>query len=139
MLLAVAFEHPVIVVSVANEFERGVALGRVPAVDWTWLPTIDLSVSERVLAEKLEQALGKGEAASLALAATRQWLILTDDRNARRAAYQMSVSLSGTLGILVKLVQDNKLGFAEGERCLQRMIRHGYRCPVASLSELMGN
>jgi predicted nucleic acid-binding protein len=98
-LLAVAFDQPATARAVMDELEVGVQITRVPSVDWSWLPIIELTDDERALAERLHQTLGRGEAACIALAKSRQWLVLTDDRDARRAAREAGLIISGTLGL----------------------------------------
>ena len=73
-LLAAAFDQPVTVRAVMDELEVGVQTTRIPSVDWSWLPVIELTDDERVMAEHLNQTLGRGEAACIALAKSRQWI-----------------------------------------------------------------
>ena len=138
-LLEAAFDQPVTVRAVMDELEVGVQTARIPTVDWSWLPIIELTDDERVMAERLNQTLGRGEAACIALAKSRQWIILTDDRDARRAAREAGLIVSGTLGALMNLVGEDALSLAEADEFLAIMIRSGYRCPVNSLSELDSN
>lgn len=138
MLLSKAFDQPVTVAAVNEEFAVGLALGRLPDVDWSWLEVIELTAEETVVAEKLNETLGRGEAACIALAASRGWMVLTDDRDARRAARETGVIVSGTLGALMNLVRAQVLSLAEADQHLAAMKQAGYRCPVDSLSELDG-
>jgi predicted nucleic acid-binding protein len=135
-LLETAFDQPVTVRAVMDELEIGVQTTRIPAVDWSWLPVIELTDDERVMAEHLNQTLGRGEAACIALAKSRQWIILSDDRDARRVAREAGLIVSGTLGTLMNLVRGKSLSLAEADKFLAIMKRSGYRCPVNSLSEL---
>jgi predicted nucleic acid-binding protein len=135
-LLEAAFDQPVTVRTVMDELQVGVQTARIPSVDWSWLPVIELTDDERVMAEHLNQTLGRGEAACIALAKSRQWIILTDDRDARRAAREAGLIVSGTLGALMNLVRGYALSLAEADKFLAIMKQSGYRCPVNSLSEL---
>jgi predicted nucleic acid-binding protein len=135
-LLEAAFDQPVIVRAVMDELEVGMQSGRIPTVDWNWLPVIRLTDEEHALAERLNQTLGRGEAECIALAQSRQWIILTDDRDARRAAREAGLIVSGTLGALMNMVRSHALSFAEADEFLATMKRSGYRCPVNSLTEL---
>lgn len=136
MLLSKAFDQLVTVAAVNEEFAVGVALGRLPDVDWSWLEVIELTVEETAVAEKLNETLGRGEAACIALAVSRGWMVLTDDRDARHTAREMGVAVSGTLGALMNLVRREVLSLLEADRHLAAMKQAGYRCPVNSLSEL---
>jgi predicted nucleic acid-binding protein len=135
-LLATAFDQPVTVRAVIDELEVGVRNARIPSVDWSWLPVIELTDDERVTAERLNQTLGRGEAECIALAKSRQWIVLTDDRDARRAAQEVNLIVSGTLGALMNLVRGTALSLIEADEFLTTMKQRGYRCPVNSLSEL---
>lgn len=81
--------------------------------------------------------LNAGEAACLAVAARRGYRVLTDDRDAREMAQQMGIPISGTLGILLLLIEQNSLTVAQADSLLNQLIILGYRFPVASLSELL--
>jgi predicted nucleic acid-binding protein len=61
---------------------------------------------------------------------------LTDDRDARRAAQEAGLIVSGTLGALMNLVRGSTLSLAEADEFLATMKRRGYRSPVNSLTEL---
>lgn len=63
--------------------------------------------------------------------------MLTDDRDAREFAQQMGISISGTLGLLVLLVEQGVLTVAQADALLTQMISAGYRSPVVSLAELL--
>lgn len=135
-LLEAAFDQPVTAHAVMDELEVGVRTTRIPSVDWSWLPVIELTDDERVTTERLNRTLGRGEAACIALATSRHWVILTDDRDARRAAREAGLIVSSTLGALMNLVRGKTLSLAEADKFLAIMKRSGYHCPVNSLSEL---
>lgn len=61
---------------------------------------------------------------------------MTDDRDARKFAMRRGIPISGTLGILNRLVQSDILRADKGDQLLEEMIVKGYRSPVASLKEL---
>lgn len=122
---------------VVAEFEAGVAVKRVPATDWGWLPVLALSSQEQVLYWQLRQQLNAGEAACLSVAFHRQARLLSDDRDARVLAGQMRVPVGGTLGVLVRLVRTQRLSLAEANQMLTQMMHHGYRSPVDTLDELI--
>jgi predicted nucleic acid-binding protein len=48
----------------------------------------------------------------------------------------MQVPISGTLGLLTRLVQQAHLSLQEANDLLRRMIAAGYRSPVSDLSEI---
>lgn len=49
----------------------------------------------------------------------------------------MALPISGTLGLLMRLIDLKALSLAEGDALLARMIAAGYRSPVTSLKELL--
>jgi len=51
-------------------------------------------------------------------------------------ARALGLRVSGTLGLLLALVEHNKVSLEEGQRLLAEMRRYGYRCPVSCLREL---
>lgn len=118
------------------ELQTGVQLGRIPQVDWSWLEVLSLTDEERTARDELVPPLDEGEAACLILAHSRGYALLTDDRVARREARRLGVPLSGTVGALKSLVDEEHVSLEEADKALQQMIAHGYHSPVQSLSEL---
>jgi predicted nucleic acid-binding protein len=119
------------------EHQAGVRLERIPASDWSWLTVLQLVGSERAEYERLRIFLNAGEAACLAVAGARGYRVFTDDRDARELAIQMQIPISGTLGILIRLVEQNQVSLTDANRHLKDMIAAGYRSPVSSLDALL--
>ena len=67
---------------------------------------------------RLSSKFGRGEASCLAIALHRNASILTDDLDARRFAQQGSISVSGTIGILVKAIDRGQLSREHGNHLL---------------------
>ena len=82
-----------------NELEMGVQRGLVPSCDWTWLEILDLSAREKARADEIGD-LGPGEAACIAVAVSRGFLMLSDDWEARELGRSLSIEISGSLGVL---------------------------------------
>jgi predicted nucleic acid-binding protein len=85
----------------------------------------------------LPARLHRGEASSLAIAAQRGWLFLTDDRSARNVAQAQGVRISGTLGCLLRAVQQQHASIEDANQWLALMIAQGYHSPVDDLGALM--
>ena len=119
------------------EFQTGVQLGRLPASDWSWLRVLRLDESERATYEQLRTRLNAGEAACLALAAMRGYRVFTDDRDAREIARQMQIPISGPVGLLARLVQQNQLALQQANDLLSQMIAAGYRAPITDLAGIL--
>jgi predicted nucleic acid-binding protein len=79
------------------ELQTGIQLGRLPEADWSWLTILSLTEVECEARDELMPPLDEGEAACLALARSRGYAFLTDDRVARREARRLGVPLSGTI------------------------------------------
>ncbi len=108
----------------------------VPTCDWEWLQVHQLPSDEVELAAQLRQQLDAGETECLAVALARNLTFLSDDFAARRMAWQRGVKVSGTLGVLLLLVQDGHLTLADADDLLRTFVAHGYRSPVKSLRDL---
>lgn len=118
------------------ELQAGVRLGRIPEADWSYLTVVSLTEAEQELSRGLMPPLDEGEATCLALARSRGYAFLTDDRVARREARRWGVPLSGTIGALVSTIDQGHISREEADQALQEMIAVGYHSPVRSLTEL---
>lgn len=121
---------------VLDEIAEGQRLGHLGDFDWRFIQRVRLTRDEEKRAERLQETLGRGEAACLAVAASRGVVVLTDDRDARTVAGSLGVQVSGTLGVLLHLVDMGAVSVTEADGFLMEMIRAGYRSPVASLTQL---
>ena len=121
---------------VIQELESGVSQGYVPLCDWSWVGIVQLSQDEQMSLDRACLVLDKGEASCIAVAVGRDAMLYTDDLLARSSARQEGIDVSGTLGVLAKLVFKGYLSVKEADRHLRTMIAHGYRSPVDSLSDL---
>jgi len=118
------------------ELRTGESLRLVPSCDWSWLTVLELTDEEQHLAAELRAQLDPGEAECLAVAQIRQCTFFSDDLAARRLARQRGLKVSGTIGVLLALVDEEHLSLEEADRFLALMIDRGYRSPVRSLKEL---
>lgn len=122
---------------VMEEVTAGVALGRVPETDLAWLKVVVLSDVEKESYQTLRRQLNRGEAACLAVAAHRPARVLTDDRDARAVAVSRGIGISGTLGVLIRLVRSEHLTVAQADELLKQMIAQNYHSPVESIRDLL--
>lgn len=137
-LIRLAFVEEVGTTEIAfEEMCAGVSIGRLVECDWGWLTRFPLTPAEQPQFTALVSHLGQGEASCLAVALRRGFRVATDDRDARRLARQMSIPLTGTIGILAVLVKQQKVALREGNRLLRLMITAGYRTPVETLEEII--
>jgi predicted nucleic acid-binding protein len=134
--------------AVYTELEEGVLAGYSYLVDvleqvspfvpdgWLIL-TNPATLDEVTMVATFPTWLHRGEAASLAIAAQRQWLFLTDDWSARNVAHTQGIAISGTLGCLLRGVRQQYLTLDHANVQLSRMIAAGYRAPVDDLRLLI--
>jgi len=132
-------------VEVVEELRRGIDKGYsslvsvLAATENTngWLQTVVMqSHQESRLRQELDELLHPGESSCIALAASRNMILVTDDLAARKAAARRNVRLTGTVGLLLEMVRSSVLPIAEGNTLLKKMTDSGYRSPVNRLDEL---
>jgi hypothetical protein len=102
---------------------------------WLELVSFDSPAEEQSFRE-FTDSLGFGEASCLALARHRGWLVLTDDKSARRHLHREKLPVTGTLGILKLAVERDWLSVEEGNDLLRRMTTAGYRSPYRDLGDI---
>jgi predicted nucleic acid-binding protein len=120
-----------------QEMQDGVVIGKIPVCDWGWLARVTLTPTEEMQFETFHEYLGEGEASCLAVVRERGYRLATDDKDARRLARQLGISLTGTIGILAILVKQGEISLAEGDHLLQAMVTAGYRSPLTTLEDLL--
>ena len=133
---------------VVDELRRGINAGYsflekilqqiepINSIGWIRIMTPN-SPEENLLRSQFDQFLDPGEASCLALAVSRHMILITDDLAARRLAEKRNVSLSGTLGLLVALVNQGDIALEEANTLLKSMIQKHYRSPVDRLDEFI--
>lgn len=128
--------HLAVTPGVMAELRAGEQAGLVPTCDWTCLAVLTPTTAELATASALERQLDPGEAECLAVALQRGYRFLSDDFAARRLAKAKGITVSGTIGILLKSVAVGALSLPVADQLLAGMIARGYRAPVRSLREL---
>lgn len=109
-----------------------------PLTERGWIHLIGASEKEELrLLDELLQPLHPGEAACLAIAYHRNWVLLTDDLAARQEAERLNIRRSGSVGCLVLAVEHDRCPLSEANRWLARMIEQSYRSPVTDLTPLL--
>ncbi len=121
---------------VLQEYNNGVAKGILPQATWEWLEVVEMNSGEHRLFNQHLSRVNAGEAACLAIAAVRNGLVITDDRDARKLAAQLKIPVSGTIGILVRLHTLGVITLSEANELLSQMIERGYRSPITKLEDL---
>ncbi len=103
-----------------------------------WLRLTGLSNEQEILvSSSMPRQIHAGEASCLAIAGQRNWLLLTDDKAARRYAADRNIAVSGTLGCLVLGVERDLWTLEQANRWLARIVAAGFFSPVLDLSGLV--
>ena len=118
-----------------REFWMGVAAQKLPSDAWAGLAVFDLTEVEREFWRNLP-SLGAGEASCLAVAYHRQAILATDDAKARKIARQWNLKITGTIGILLAAVRQDRITLPEANRLLEQMMAAGFRSPVSDLADI---
>jgi predicted nucleic acid-binding protein len=135
-LLRLALPDAVTTPQVLAELEVGRESGYLSAGAGEWPPAVNLAPQEEARLVGLRSILGDGEASCLAVLLERGGALFSDDLDARRYAQRHGIPVSGTLGVLVFLVEQGHLSLGQADDCLRQMIALGYRSPVVSLAVL---
>ncbi len=120
------------------EFYKGVREIIKPFAEsgWVELVTLNGELELRLFADSPAK-LHKGEASSIAIAKSRDWLFLSDDAAARNYAASLNVPVPGTLGCLALSAERNLVSLEQANEWLQRLIENGYYSPVTDLGDLL--
>jgi len=142
------YDKAFITLEVADELRKGVKAGysylspvlkQISGVNpegWIQIVTPNAG-NEYSLRFQFDKRLDPGEASCISLAITRKFIFVSDDLAARRIASKNDIPITGTIGILIALVRNNRLPLGEANRLLQNMIQKNYRSPVNHLDELI--
>jgi predicted nucleic acid-binding protein len=130
-------EQGVITTTVRDELQVGEELGLIPRCDWGSMPVVELTSNEELLFEKFAEVVDFGEASCLAVAVSRNATVVSDDQFARRVAKKTGVPVTGTLGILKRLVVEGYLAVVEVNELLAQMIEDGYYSPVQDIRQIL--
>jgi predicted nucleic acid-binding protein len=125
----------VTVVAVRDELEEGTEthpyLEHALAVLGEDIPVLTPSQQAAALENELLETLDPGEAQALAVAEVAEGMVVTDDGDARTTAEQRGVGLTGSIGLLVRFVENDQLTAETADVYLKRWIDEaGFRSPA---------
>lgn len=119
------------------QFYAGIEQQTYPLAEDGWLHLTSMADDELRLFGAMPAGLHRGEAACLAIARQRGWLLLSDDRAARAEAARQGVRVSGSIGCLVRAVERGLVALEQGNAWLESLIALGYHSPIADLAALI--
>jgi predicted nucleic acid-binding protein len=128
--------------AVREELEAGVEthlyIGHALAVLGEDIPVVTPSVPAEKLEERLLETLDPGEAQALAVAETADGMVVTDDGDARTTAKQRGVGLTGSIGLLVRSVENDHISAQTADTYLKRWIDEaGFRSPARNFDAFL--
>ncbi|QSG10286.1 PIN domain containing protein [Halapricum desulfuricans] len=95
------------------------------------IPVVNPSGSAKEIEKNLLESLDPGEAQALAVAEVTDGMVVTDDGDARTTAVQRGVDLTGSIGLLVRFVEDGRIAAETADAYLKRWIDEGgFRSPA---------
>jgi len=102
------------------------------------IPVITPTQSAKEVEAELLESLDPGEAQALAVAAVADGLVVTDDGDARTVANQRDLALTGSIGLLVRFVENDQLSTARADTYLKRWIDDaGFRSPARDFERFL--
>jgi len=133
--LLVDLPRLVTVPAVQTELEEGAETHRylehALAVLEEGIPVVDPSPQANELEQTLLETLDPGEAKALAVAEAVAGTVITDDGDARSTATQRGIVLTGSIGLLVRFVEHDRLSAEAADTYLKRWIDDaGFRSPA---------
>ncbi|MFD1644098.1 twitching motility protein PilT [Haloarchaeobius litoreus] len=94
------------------------------------IPVLTPSSSAETVETELLKTLDPGEAQVLAVAETADGTAVTDDGDARTTAKRRGVAVTGSIGLLVRFVENDRLDHETADTYLKRWIDEaGFRAP----------
>jgi predicted nucleic acid-binding protein len=104
------------------------------------IPVAELSSQAQTLEATFLERLDPGEAQALAVAETVDGTVITDDGDARATATQRDISLTGSIGLLVRFVENDMISAATADTYLKRWIDEaGFHSPAREFETFLMN
>ena len=144
--IAGSFARPTVPLAVEHEIQAGVDAGyeflecAAEFCDRDDVGIVRTQVSEAGLSPSLVETLDSGEAAAILVAERTAGTLVTDDGVARTVADESSISVTGSVGLLVRGVVDGELTVKRADAWLRTWIdEREYYAPVESVREALSD
>lgn len=100
------------------------------------IPVVPLGTESEELCDELTDQLDRGEAEAFAIAECHDGLLVTDDGPARDRARERDVQFTGSIGVLITLVDEDEIDDVTADTWLKQLIDEtDYRAPSREFSE----
>lgn len=99
-------------------------------------PPIETAVERKFYLEYL-RTLSAGEASCIVCAAARGGIVVTDDYAARKHCQEKGLTVTGTIGILRRLYQEDVITQHRADEILTVMISAGFYSPIKSFKDFI--
>lgn len=100
------------------------------------IPVVELDDYVEERATELETRLDPGEARAFAVADVHDGTLVTDDGPARTLVRNADVRVTGSIGVLIRAVENGQISEADADRWLKRWIDEiDYRAPSREFSD----
>lgn len=102
------------------------------------IPVVTPDSAAEAVEVELLQSLDPGEAQALAVAEVADGLFVTDDGDARHTATARDVTVTGSIGLLVRFVETDEITTGTADRYLKRWIDEaGFRSPARDIESFL--
>ena len=102
------------------------------------IPVVTPSSPAQKLEETLLETLDPGEAQELAVAEVAGGMVVTDDGDARTVANRRGIRLTGSIGLLVRFVENDRISADTADTYLKRWIDEaGFRSPARGFQRFL--
>ena len=99
-------------------------------------PPMDTKEERKLYLECL-RTLSAGEASCIVCAASREGTVVTDDYAARKHCQENGIAVTGTIGILQRLIQEGLISLDQANEKLEAMIAAGFYSPISSFKDIL--
>lgn len=102
------------------------------------IPVVTPAATASGLESDLLESLDPGEAQALAVAEAADGTIVTDDGDARSIAATRDVTVTGSIGVLVRFVETDELAVDAADRNLKRWVDEAeFRSPARDIEQFL--
>jgi predicted nucleic acid-binding protein len=102
------------------------------------VPVVDIDESVRTTAAQFETRLDDGEAQALAVAVEFDGILVTDDGPARSVARETGVTVTGSIGVLIRGIEEGNIEQSIAADWLKQWVDEtDYRAPSRDLTDYL--